>query len=347
MEYDHYRPLHLADVQERPRIHRAWERLRHKQTPWVVDFFSEVKVQLQSSLVSNVYFGPRVGVGATASWVLGNLLQIPNLGTHQTVGLAYGLGVAMAIIVCSPQSGGHLSPAVTITFVLFQKFPTKNAIRYIVAQILGGYLGCLFVYLQWKHQFIEIENSLTASGTLDAIRFTPNGPGGVIALYAAPGASLGLVFLNEFVCDFVIGIITWTAVDPTNHLVPPSSVPWVIGLSYTLAIWGFSPVGVILNGGRDIGGRLVAMSLWGLKASGGRFAAIAALTNIPATILAYVVYEIFIADTARVVQPSHRVVLDCDKARVEYRRNQDKPGDFPPSPTSDILEKGQLARTES
>ena len=41
---------------------------------------------------------------------------------------------------------------------------------------------------------------LEAAGTLEAVMFTPNGPAGVIALYAPTGASLGRIFLNEFVC---------------------------------------------------------------------------------------------------------------------------------------------------
>lgn len=43
----------------------------------------------------------------------------------------------------------------------------------------------------------------------------------------------------------------------------------------------------------------MALTIWGSKASGGSYAAIAALTNIPATILAAVFYEVFLCDTSR------------------------------------------------
>jgi len=38
---------------------------------------------------------------------------------------------------------------------------------------------------------------------------------------------------------------------------------------------------VAANSARDVGGRLAAMSIWGMEASGGKYAALAALTNIP------------------------------------------------------------------
>jgi glycerol uptake facilitator-like aquaporin len=66
-----------------------------------------------------------------------------------------------------------------------------------------------------------------------------------------------------------------------------------------MILWGFSGNGIAANSARDIGGRLVAISIWGTQASGGKYAAIAALTNIPATILATMYYNVFLADTQR------------------------------------------------
>lgn len=39
-----------------------------------------------------------------------------------------------------------------------------------------------------------------AKGVYDEIMFTSQGPGGIFGLYATPGASLGNIFVNEFVC---------------------------------------------------------------------------------------------------------------------------------------------------
>lgn len=56
---------------------------------------------------------------------------------------------------------------------------------------------------------------------------------------------------------------------------------------------------VAANTARDLGGRLVAITIWGTKANGGRYAAIAALTNILATVAAYAFYELVLKDSSR------------------------------------------------
>ena len=61
----------------------------------------------------------------------------------------------------------------------------------------------------------------------------------------------------------------------------------------------FSVFSVAANTARDVGGRLAAIAVWGTRASGGRYAAIAALTNIPATVAAYAFYEFVFKDSNR------------------------------------------------
>ena len=56
---------------------------------------------------------------------------------------------------------------------------------------------------------------------------------------------------------------------------------------------------VATNTARDVGARLMAITIWGLEAGGGAYAAITALTNIAATLLAAVFYELVFADYHR------------------------------------------------
>ncbi len=56
---------------------------------------------------------------------------------------------------------------------------------------------------------------------------------------------------------------------------------------------------VSTNSARDVGARLMALTIWGREAGGGSYAAITALTNIPATLLAAVFYEAVFADYNR------------------------------------------------
>lgn len=50
-----------------------------------------------------------------------------SLGLFQ-IGIGYALGIIFAINVCAGTSGGHFSPAVTITLVLFKGFPKAKAV---------------------------------------------------------------------------------------------------------------------------------------------------------------------------------------------------------------------------
>lgn len=116
------------------------------------------------------------------------------------IGISYAVGIVLAITICAPVSGAHLSPAVTITFALFRRFPALKAVRYVIAQILGAFVACLVIYVQYHSQIKAITEVLRAEGTLDQINFTPQGIAGTFALYPPVGSSLGNVFLNEFVC---------------------------------------------------------------------------------------------------------------------------------------------------
>lgn len=91
----------------------------------------------------------------------------------------------------------------------------------------------------------------------------------------------------------------FACLDPSNFFVPPAVAPYTIGLSYGVAIWGYAGVGISLNTARDLGARFMAMTIWGTDASGGRYAAIAALTNIPCLIIAFMIYEFFFYDSSR------------------------------------------------
>ena len=97
-------------------------------------------------------------------------------------------------------SGAHLSPGITITAALFKKFPPLKAIRYVVAQILGSFVACLVIYVQYHNQIRAISQAPEAQAVLEHINFTPQGIAGSFALYAPTGSSLGYIFVNEFVC---------------------------------------------------------------------------------------------------------------------------------------------------
>ncbi|KAG6330924.1 hypothetical protein ID866_8164 [Astraeus odoratus] len=303
-------PICLRDVEARPRYMASWERFRHKEAHWLVEMVAEM-----------------LGLGATAAFIVGTLTAQSGIGSLYTIGFSYAIGIVLAIGLCAATSGGHFSPGVTITLSLFKGFPKIKAIRYIAAQILGSYLTCLVVYVQWKDLLVALwfffsiqaaEDVLKEKGVYDTYMFTNVGPAGVFALYVSPGTNLHRVLLNEFVTDFVLGLAICGCLDPTNYFIPPAVGPWVIGLTYAVAIWGYSPTAIAANTARDLGGRLMALTIWGVQASGGPYAAISALTNIPATILAFFVYDLFLGSSTRTLTPYHAEFL---RSRMKYHED--------------------------
>ncbi|KAJ7500524.1 aquaporin-like protein [Mycena galericulata] len=329
--------VYLSDLQKRPRTFANWERLRHAKLHWFAECFAESM---------GVFFYVYAGVGSGAMWNIGNLTKQIGLSSLLQIGFAYAMGIFFAIVICGPTSGGHFNPCITIVQMLFNGFPPLKGARYIVAQVLGSYLACLFVYLQYRTVLTGIEESLGPEA-LAAINFTPTGIAGIFAFYLAPGANIGHVFVNEFLVDFMLALVIFGSVDPSNIFIPPSAAPIAISMAYAVMIWGFSAVGLSANAARDLGGRLAAMTIWGKAAAGGSpgYAAIASLTNIPATILAFMVHQLMFVDSDRVVSQVHREFYDVHALHKRHGHAALAAGDGSSS-SSGVQEKERVGTVE-
>jgi len=306
----HFPPsVYYRDVLPRPPFVQSWERVRHHRAHWLVECIAEA---------TGTFLYTYCGVGPTAAFVLGNLANEP-LGSLLTIGFGYTVGILLAIVICSATSGGQFNPCVTIAMVIFRKMPPFKAVRYIIAQIFGSFVAVLLVYAQYHDLIKTVEAGLAAKGVLAAIQFTPQGTGGILALYTTHGANLSRVFLNEFVTDLVLAMTIWAALDPTNFLAPPAAAPMIIALAYGMAVWGFSVPGLAANSARDFGGRLAALCIYGTKAWGGSYAALAALTNILAMLVGVAFYEFVFADSSRVLTRNHVEFIEGHRKHAEMR----------------------------
>ena len=77
------------------------------------------------------------------------------------VTLAWGLAVFCGVLIAGPWSGAHLNPAVTLGLAAAGKFPWTDVGPFIVAQILGGIVGALLVYVFYKDHFDATEGEDT------------------------------------------------------------------------------------------------------------------------------------------------------------------------------------------
>ena len=74
------------------------------------------------------------------------------------IALAWGLAVMMGVLIAGPVSGAHLNPVVTLGLALAGKFAWAKVFGYIVAQMLGGFVGALLVYAFYKDHYKATAN---------------------------------------------------------------------------------------------------------------------------------------------------------------------------------------------
>jgi aquaporin Z len=65
--------------------------------------------------------------------------------THLGVSLTFGFIVFVMIYSFGEISGAHINPAVTLAFVIAQRFPFKLLIPYVSAQFIGAFMASLIV----------------------------------------------------------------------------------------------------------------------------------------------------------------------------------------------------------
>ncbi|WP_040976916.1 aquaporin Z [Necropsobacter massiliensis] len=142
----------------------------------------------------------------------------PQLGIgFAGVALAFGLTVLTMAYAVGHISGGHFNPAVTLGLVAGGRFNTKDALPYIIAQVIGGIIGAAVLYA-------------IASGKagFDASAgFASNGYGE----HSPNGFSLSAVIIAEIVLTAFFLIIIHGATDKNA---PAGFAPLAIGLGLTL-----------------------------------------------------------------------------------------------------------------
>ncbi|HGM5491506.1 TPA: aquaporin Z [Serratia fonticola] len=143
----------------------------------------------------------------------------PQLGIgFAGVALAFGLTVVTMAYAVGHISGGHFNPAVTMGLFAGGRFPAKDVIPYVVAQVIGGIAAAAVLYLvaSGKAGF-----DATASG------FASNGYGE----HSPGGYSLQAAIVIELVLTAFFLIVIHGA---TDKRAPAGFAPLAIGLALTL-----------------------------------------------------------------------------------------------------------------
>ncbi len=141
----------------------------------------------------------------------------PELGIgFAGVALAFGLTVLTMVYAVGHISGGHFNPAVSFGLWSAGKFETKELLPYIIAQVIGGTVGALVLYL-----------IATGKAGFEVGSFAANGFGEL-----SPGKySLTAVIITEVVMTFFFLFIILGA---TSKNAPAGFAGIAIGLGLTL-----------------------------------------------------------------------------------------------------------------
>ena len=147
----------------------------------------------------------------------GNPLGIGLLG----VSLAFGLTVLTGAYAFGHISGAHFNPAVSFGLWAGGRFPTRDLVPYIVAQVLGG-LFAGYILWQIASGSPTFAPDPSAAGNFASNGFGPLSPGGY---------SVAAAFLCEVVMTAMFLVVIMGA---THSRAPAGFAPIAIGLALTL-----------------------------------------------------------------------------------------------------------------
>lgn len=103
------------------------------------------------------------GCGVVAMVVLFGDKSSPSAvvnGGYTNIVLGWGLAVTMGIYVAGGISGAHLNPAVTVALAVTKRFPWYKCGYYILAQVLGAFVGAAIVFAVYHAKWIEFDPQL-------------------------------------------------------------------------------------------------------------------------------------------------------------------------------------------
>jgi glycerol uptake facilitator protein len=148
------------------------------------------------------------------------------------IGLSFGLVVALVIYAFGSTSGAHINPAVTVALAATRRFPWREVVPYMAAQLVGAVLGGLLVVASFGTQSVDVSN-------VGAVSF-------------GEGVGYPRAILVEMLGTFLLMLtIMALAVDKRAT---PGWAGLMIGLSVTCVVIVFGPLtGAAINPARAFG----------------------------------------------------------------------------------------------
>jgi glycerol uptake facilitator protein len=203
-------------------------------------FGTFILILLGDGVVANVGLAPRLA-GNAYNW--------------NTITIGWAFAVVVAVYVSGGVSGAHINPAVTLALAFKRDFPWKKVLPYIIAQMIGAFLGAAAVYLVYR-------DGLVAAGMPNV---WSTGPGAVFqeSFFQSAQASStgGYTMVTAIIAEFFgTMVLLWGVAasgDAKNLGLKMNLGPFLVG--FTVLAVGLSlggPSGYSINPARDLGPRI-------------------------------------------------------------------------------------------
>ena len=203
-------------------------------------FGTFILILLGDGVVANVGLAPRVA-GTAYNW--------------NTITIGWAFAVIIAVYISGGISGAHLNPAVTLGLAARRGFPWKKVLPFIVAQMIGAFLGAAAVYLIYRE-------GLVAAGMPNVWSTGPGSTFGQAWFGAESSGALGTYgMLTASIAElFGTFVLIWgiaASGDLKNNGLKDNLGGFIVGfavLAVGLSLGG--PSGYSINPARDLGPRI-------------------------------------------------------------------------------------------
>ena len=195
--------------------------------------------------------------------------------------IAWGLAVMCGVFIAGPYTGAHLNPAVSIGLALAGVFPWTLVPTYIIAQLLGGFVGALLVYLFYKDHYDATDDADAKLGTFCTMPAIMNRPRNFLC-----------ELIGTFLLVFVILVLAIDVNTPEIGMGSLGAFP----LTFLIVAIGMSlggTTGYAINPARDLSPRLAhfLLPIKDKRDSGWQYSWVPVLGPITGAIIAALVYS--------------------------------------------------------
>lgn len=170
------------------------------------------------------------------------------------ISFAFGLAVLAMVYAIGPISGCHINPAITIAMLIGGKIKSRDAIAYIVVQIVGAIIaaGVLWGIASGLDGYELSENGLGQNFFgQETVTETMTILGQEVTTEITTGYTLAAAFAAEVVLTFIFLLVVFGA---TSEKAPKGFAGLAIGLALTfIHIVGIPITGTSVNPARSIG----------------------------------------------------------------------------------------------